>query len=362
MARGKRRNVAVTRDKEWASSALATLPGIEVTMKFVEGARNVGEETVLACQKNRSPAVGAFSLPRKKELLMHRLCALFAVFLVTLALVGCGGGGGGEQGSGDPDPLRVGLIPNQNPESVEAQYEPFGDYLSEQLARDVELTVPTSYTAVVEAMVNDDLDLAYYGGLTYVQARNRAGVEPLVTEINPRTGDTTYRSVIIVPPESDIEELEDIEGDTFAFGSANSTSGSLYPAIMLQDAGIDYRTDLAEFTYTGGHDATAQAVANGGVNGGGLEDRILYDLIDKGDVEEDSVRIIGESDPGEGYPWVPRGALSDDLKEQITQAFLGMEDPVLLDLLRAESYARVEPEDYDYVEEKARELDLLNTQ
>jgi phosphonate transport system substrate-binding protein len=187
-------------------------------------------------------------------------------------------------------------------------------------------------------------------------------VEPLVTEINPRTGDTTYRSVIIVPPESDIEELEDIEGDTFAFGSANSTSGSLYPAIMLQDAGIDYRTDLAEFTYTGGHDATAQAVANGGVNGGGLEDRILYDLIDKGDVEEDSVRIIGESDPVEGYPWVARGALSDDLKEQITQAFLGMEDPVLLDLLRAESYARVEPEDYDYVEEKARELDLLNTQ
>ena len=293
---------------------------------------------------------------------MHRLCVLVAVFLVSLALVGCGGGDGGEQGSGDPNPLRVGLIPNQNPESVEAQYEPFSDYLSEQLGRDVELMVPTNYTAVVEAMVNDELDLAYYGGLTYVQARNGAEVEPLVTEVNPRTGDTTYRSVIIVPPESDIEEVEDIEGETFAFGSPNSTSGSLYPAIMLQDAGIDYRTDLAEFTYTGGHDATAQAVMNGGVNGGGLEDRILYDLIDKGDVEEDSVHIIGESDPVEGYPWVARNALSDDLKEQITQAFLGMEDPVLLDLLRAESYARVEPEDYDYVEEKARELDLLNTQ
>jgi phosphonate transport system substrate-binding protein len=360
MALGKRRKVAVTRDKVWASSALATLPGIEVTMKLVEGANNVGEETFLACQKNRSPAVGAFGLPRKKELLMHSLCTLVAVFLVSLGLVGCGGGG--EQGSGDPDPLKVGLIPNQNPESVEAQYEPFGDYLSEQLGQDVELTVPTSYTAVVEAMVNDELDLAYYGGLTYVQARNRAGVKPLVTEVNPRTGDTTYRSVIIVPHDSNIEEVQDIEGDTFAFGSANSTSGSLYPAIMLQDAGIDYRTDLAEFTYTGGHDATAQAIANGGVNGGGLEDRILYDLIVKGDVEEDSVRIIGESDPIQGYPWVARGALSDDLKEQIAQAFLGMEDPVLLDLLRAESYARVEPEDYDYVEEKARELDLLNTQ
>ncbi|HEY6752381.1 MAG TPA: hypothetical protein VI027_13815 [Rubrobacteraceae bacterium] len=50
--------------------------------------------------------------------------------VLLLALAGCGGGGVGEQESGDPDPLRVGLIPNQNPESVEANYEPFGDYLS----------------------------------------------------------------------------------------------------------------------------------------------------------------------------------------------------------------------------------------
>jgi phosphonate transport system substrate-binding protein len=296
----------------------------------------------------------------KELILIHKLQVVFAL-TVLLLLSGCGGGDA-ESGAAEPDPLRVGLIPNQSPESVEAQYEPFGDYLSQQLGREVELTVPTNYTAVVEAMVNDELDLAYFGGLTYVQARDRGDVTPLVTEVNPGTGDTTYRTVIIVPPDSDIEEVEDIEGRTFAFGSANSTSGSLYPAITLQDEGIDYRTDLEEFTYTGGHDATAQAVANGGVDAGGLEDRILYDLIDKGDVEEDSVRVIEESDPIEGYPWVARGALTDDLKEQIAEAFLDIEDPTLLDLLRAESYERVEAEDYDYVEEKARELDLLTPQ
>ncbi len=292
---------------------------------------------------------------------MHKLRVVFAL-VGLLLLSSCGGGGGGEAGAAEPDPLRVGLIPNQNPEKVQAQYESFGDYLSEQLGREVELTVPTGYPAVVEAMANDELDLAYFGGLTYVQARDRAEVTPLVTEVNPRTGDTTYRTVIIVPPDSDIEEVEDIEGRTFAFGSANSTSGSLYPAIMLQDAGVDYRTELEEFTYTGGHDATAQAVANGGVDAGGLEDRILYNLIDKGDIEESNIRIIEESDPIEGYPWVARDALSDDLKEQIVQAFLDIEDPALLDLLRAESYERVEPEDYDLVEEKARELDLLTAQ
>jgi phosphonate transport system substrate-binding protein len=282
--------------------------------------------------------------------------------VLLLALTSCGGGHG-EQESSDPDPLRVGLIPNQNPESVEANYEPFGDYLSEQLGRDVELTVPTSYGAVVEAMVNNELDLAYFGGLTYVQARNRGEVTPLVTEINPRTGNATYRSVIIVPVDSDVQEVSELEGRDFAFGSASSTSGSLYPAITLRDAGgIDYRTDLSNFTYTGGHDATAQAVANGGVDGGGLEDRILYDLIEDGAVDGDSVRVIEESEPIEGYPWVVRHALSDELKEQIVQAYLDIDDLALLDLLRADGYESVEPEDYDYIEEQAIELDLLTAQ
>lgn len=285
---------------------------------------------------------------------------VFAVML--LLLTGCGGGGSQGGSSEDPDVLRVGLVPNQNPEKVEAEYAPFGDYLSERLGREVELFVPTSYNAVVEAMANDELDLAYFGGLTYVQARERANVSPLVTEINPRTGDTTYRSLIIVSANSDIQETSELEGETFAFGSVSSTSGSLYPAIMLRDAGIDYQIDLEEKIYTGGHDATAQAVANGQVAGGGIEDRILYRLQDEGMVEERSVRTIEKSEPIEGYPWVVRDDLSEDLKEETTQAFLDIEDPALLDLLRAAGYKRVEAQDYDYVEEQARELDLLTAE
>lgn len=293
---------------------------------------------------------------------MWRSFAVLNTVALLLLLAGCGGSGSGEQGSDDPEVLRVGLVPNQNPESVEAQYEPFGAYLSEQLGREVELTVPTSYNAVVEAMANDELDLAYYGGLTYAQARERAEVSPLVTEINPRTGDTTYHSVIIVPVDSGIQEVSELQGRDFAFGSVSSTSGSLYPAIMLRDAGIDYRTDLANFNYTNGHDATAQAVANGQVDAGGLEDRILYNLQDEGTVDADAIRVIEESEPIEGYPWVVRDALPEDLKMDIAQAFLDLDDPALLDLLRADGYERIQPEDYDYVEEQATELDLLTAQ
>ena len=293
--------------------------------------------------------------------MIHRLSTLILITVAAIALTGCGGGsggGGGGSASGD-EPLRVGLIPNENPEEVEAQYQPLEDYLKKELGREVELSVPTTYNAVVEAMVSGELDLAYFGGLTYVQARQRADVHPLFTEVNPRTGTTKYRSVIIVPADSDVKKVEDLEGEDFAFGSVSSTSGSLYPSIMLNQAGIDYRTDLGEVVYTGGHDTTAQAVANGRVAAGGLEDRILYDLQEEGIIEKGTVRVIEKSDPIEGYPWVVRDALSDKDEQALTDAFLSIEDPELLDLLRAEDYQRVQAGDYDYVEKQARKLDLL---
>jgi phosphonate transport system substrate-binding protein len=127
---------------------------------------------------------------------------------------------------------------------------------------------------------------------------------------------------------------------------------------MLDEAGVDYRTDLGEYTYTGGHDATAQAVANERVDAGGLEYRILLDLVEQGTIDEDSYRVI-QTIPVEGYPWVVRDDLPENLKEEVAQAYLDLEDPELLDLLRAQGYERVEPGDYDEVEEQARELDLL---
>ncbi|MDP8940519.1 MAG: phosphate/phosphite/phosphonate ABC transporter substrate-binding protein [Actinomycetota bacterium] len=285
--------------------------------------------------------------------MFRKLLFLFSVTALAVALAGCGGSSASEE------TLRVGLIPNQNPEEVEAQYQPLEDYLREEIGREVEVSVPATYNAVVEALVSGELDMAYFGGLTYVQARQRADVTPLVTEVNPRTGTTKYRSLIITSTESDIFEVEQVEGRNFAFGSVSSTSGSLYPSIMLKKAGIDYRTDLGEYTYTGGHDTTAQAVANGRVDAGGLEDRIFYDLRDEGVIEEGSIRIVAESEPIEGYPWVVRDDLPDEDQEALANAYLDMENPELLDLMRAESYARVSADDYDYVEKQARALNLL---
>jgi phosphonate transport system substrate-binding protein len=282
------------------------------------------------------------------------------VAVLAAGAVSATGCGGEQEGGAAPGTLKVGLVPNLEPDDVKAVYEPLGDHLERELGMPVELTVPTSYPAVVEAMANDRLDLALFGGLTYVQARQRSEVVPLVTDVNPETGTTKYDSVIAVPADSSVRTVADLRGKTFAFGSPSSTSGSLYPSVMLEAAGIDYKRDLERAIYTGGHDATAAAVASGKVDAGGLEGRILRRLIDKGTVDGKKVRVIESSAPIEGYPWVARQSLDPGVRKRIARVFLELRDAKLLALLSAKGYERVEASGYDYVEEKAKALDLLS--
>ncbi|MPZ14403.1 MAG: phosphate/phosphite/phosphonate ABC transporter substrate-binding protein [Chloroflexi bacterium] len=257
-----------------------------------------------------------------------------------------------------PSTLRVGLIPNQAPDRVRAQYEPFRAHLSRVLGQPVETFVATDYTGVVETMASDKLDLAYFGGLTYVQAEQRANVHPIVTEVDRETGTTRYYSAIIVRSDSPYQRLEDLRGKPFAFGDISSTSGSLYPRIMLDRVGFGDFTNPQLFVYSGGHDATLAAVINATVEAGGLEKRIMERAFEVGTFRSDQIRVLQQAEV-QGYPWVVRAKLDAGLVERITDAFLTMDDPELLRLMRAERYERVTAGDYDEVRQQAARLDLV---
>lgn len=255
--------------------------------------------------------------------------------------------------------LRVGLVPNQAPDKMKAKYEPFKKYLSEKLGVEIELFVASNYAGVVEAMANDKLDMAYFGGLTYVQAKKRAAIHPIVTDVDSETKTTKYYSLIITPVDSQIKQLTDLKGKTFAFGDVSSTSGSLYPRFMLDKAGLKVPDDFANVIYTGKHDATALAVENGKVDAGGLEGRILNKLIQEGKIDRTKIRILAKSDPIEGYPWVVSDKLDKELEKKIVEAFLNMSDQDLLKLMKAERFEKVTADDYKYIEEQALRLGLL---
>jgi phosphonate transport system substrate-binding protein len=298
-----------------------------------------------------------------------RVLALVAFAAVAALLSACGASDGRASAvEGElPSPLRVGIIPNIAPDDQRAKYDPLREYLQSALDTDVELFVATNYAGVVAALASKQVDLAYLGGLTYVQAEEQTEVTPLVTEVDRETGTKEYLSAIVVKKDSRLQNAQDLvqTGATFAFGDVSSTSGSLYPRIMLDEAGarcsatrIESCPPLQKVTFTGGHDATAQAVAGGSVDAGGLELRVLHRLERDGSVEPGTLRPIATKNVM-GYPWVGRTALGKQTLEEIRAAFLAIDDPALLDLLRAKSYVAVTAADYDEVRQQAEQLGLL---
>jgi phosphonate transport system substrate-binding protein len=285
------------------------------------------------------------------------LVAIVGLVMAMAVAIACSPGAGraSQQGTERPPTLRVGLIPNQAPDRVRAQYEPFREYLARAMGQPVETFVATDYAGVVEAMASDKLDIAYFGGLTYLQAELRADVAPIVTEIDRETNTTKYYSAIIVRADSPYQKVEDLKGKPFAFGDISSTSGSLYPRLMLDKAGFSEFNNPQLYVYSGGHDATLAAVINGSVQGGGIEKRIMERNFDAGTQDRSQIRIIQQHEV-QGYPWVARKKLDPALVDKIVDAFLKIDDPELLRLMRATKYTRVTAADYD---EARREADRL---
>jgi phosphonate transport system substrate-binding protein len=101
----------------------------------------------------------------------------FGIVVLQLILaVGCKGG----RGDASAPVLRLGMIPSTDPGKIVRNHQPLVKYLEKETGSRVELVVPTNYAAVVEAIANDRVDIAYLGGFTFVQASRRAGVQPLV--------------------------------------------------------------------------------------------------------------------------------------------------------------------------------------
>ncbi|GAA1431242.1 putative selenate ABC transporter substrate-binding protein [Streptomyces thermospinosisporus] len=296
---------------------------------------------------------------------------VLALACIAMAATACGSADakGSTNSKGVPEKLRVGIIPNVAPDKQGAKYEPLRAYLAKQLDADVELFVATDYAGVVAALASKKVDVAYVGGLTYAQAEEQVDVTPLVTETDKETGTKQYLSGIFVRSDSPYKSVKDVLAakGKLAFGDVSSTSGSLYPRIMLNEAGaecspktVDKCPPLSKVTFTGGHDATAQAVLNGSADAGGLEVRIMHRLERDGAIPKGKLKIL-ESKKVMGYPWVMRAELGDKAGQSITKAFTAMKDPELLDLMQTTGYQQVAEAEYAPLKKQAEELGLLTS-
>jgi phosphonate transport system substrate-binding protein len=275
------------------------------------------------------------------------------VFLFALLVAAC-------RPQASQERLRVSMIPTTDPSKATREMQPLVDYLSRKTGAKVEMTIPVNYAAVVEALVNDQLEVAHLGGFTYVQASQRAGVKPLVQ----RTRDLEFHSKFVTPAKSPIHSLADLKGRTFAFGDVNSTSGHLMPEYFMREAGVDPQV-ISKAIYTGGHDATLLAVANGKVDAGALDEAVFQRLTTTGKVDPAKVRVFWTTPGYVDYVWVARKGLDGKLAQSIAEAFLALDakdagQKQILDALSAERYIRAEDRNWDKLRVAARQAGLMN--
>ena len=258
--------------------------------------------------------------------------------------------------------LRVSAIPDEAPTELQRKFAPLGAYLEKQLGMPVKFVPVTDYAATVEGLAGKHLDLVWYGGFTFVQARRKTGnAIPLVQ----RAEDATFHSKIIARAGSGIEKLSDLKGKTFAFGSPSSTSGHLMPRHFLQLAGIDPDKDFSRYSFSGAHDATVKWVEEGKVDAGALNESVWNKLVDGNKVDRAKVKVIYTTPEFYDYNWTVRGDLDPGLREKIKKAFLGLdpanpEHKAILDLQRASRFIETRAENYRGIEEAAQAAKLLD--
>ncbi|WP_225744869.1 phosphate/phosphite/phosphonate ABC transporter substrate-binding protein [Marinilactibacillus sp. Marseille-P9653] len=242
-------------------------------------------------------------------------------------------------GNSADETLMVQFVPTNNDGTMEAKSEPFAEYLSEKLDRDVEVTVATDYSSIVEAMDAGQVDIGIMPPAAYVQARETDGAEAILTsqlgDYDQETGlplegelTNTFKGEILVRTDSDIESLEDLKGKNIITLSPTSASGYIYPIAEMREAGIDPTNEVtmtpvsdipSELSAVLSEQADAAFVFEGARNVFAsffTEDDLFEDLrvlyLTEGDIPNDAIAVQPEMDA--------------DLKEEIKAVFLNMKD------------------------------------
>ena len=258
--------------------------------------------------------------------------------------------------------LRVTAIPDESPTELSRKFAPLGKYLEGKTGMKVEWTPVTDYAAAVETVVNKKIDLAWFGGFTFVQSsvRSNGKTIPLVQ----REEDTVFRSVFITGKDSGITKLEDLKGRTLSFGSQSSTSGHLMPRSYLLAAKIDPDKDLKRVSYSGAHDATIAAVASGKVDAGALNISVWNKFVEDKKVDPNEVRVFYTTPTYHDYNWTVHADMPSALREKITQAFLELnpntpEGAEILKLQRATKFVPTQASNYNGIKAAAENAGLL---
>lgn len=258
--------------------------------------------------------------------------------MLAVALTGCASGNS-KQEDAAKEKLVVQFVPTNNDGTMEAKAKPFAEYLSKKLDRQVDVTLATDYSTIVEAMASGQVDIGIMPPAAYVQAKDMDAAEAILTsqlgDYDQETGlplegqlTNTFKGEILVRADSGLNELTDLKGKKIATLSPNSASGYIYPVAEMKDAGVDPTTEAA-LTTVNDIPSEITAVLNGQMDAAfvfeGARNVFASSFADNDLFKDLKVLYLTEGDiPNDAIAVQPK--MDDALKKEIKDVFLNMKD------------------------------------
>lgn len=260
-------------------------------------------------------------------------------------------------------------IPDEDETKLVERFQGVADYLSEQLDVDVRYIPVKSYAAAITAFRNNQVQLAWFGGLSGVQARKLVpGSEALAQGVEDKAFETYFianTSTGIEPADNLADLADELRGKTFTFGSKGSTSGRLMPEYHIREAFGEAPEDaFSRVGFSGNHTRTLRLVEAGTYQVGALNFQVWKKELDDGNIDTDAVRVIWKTPPFPDYQWTIRGDVNDrfgdGFKEKVKQALLNLKDPKLLESFPRSGFIPVSNDAYEPIRKTAEEIGILD--
>ena len=230
--------------------------------------------------------------------------------------------------------FRIGVLGGENAQDRMTSNECLRVKTEELLGVPTKVFTPADYDGVIQGLLGGTIDVAWLGASAYAKTflTDPSAVEPVLVKVN-MDGSFGYYAIGFTRKETGITSLADMKGKSFGFGDPNSTSGYLIPSIEIPvetGASMESGDYFGDVKFTGGHEQTIVAVANGDVDAGvtwadgqgawedGYNSGALRKAVDAGLVDMNQMVEIWKSKPIPEGPVVLRQALPEDVKLKVT--------------------------------------------
>lgn len=257
-------------------------------------------------------------------------------------------------------------IPDQDESRLKERFDKVAAYLSDALDVPVKYIPVKSYPAAVTAFRNNQVQLAWFGGLSGVQARNAVEGSRAIAQ---GAEDPLFETYFIAHSSTGLKASDSfpggIAGMTFTFGSKGSTSGRLMPEFHIREnLGKSPDKAFEKVGFSGDHSKTIALVQSGAYQVGAVNFQVWKKELEAGIVDPAKVSVIWQTPPYPDYQWSIRGDVderwSEGFTEKVTQALVDMKDPDLLASFPRTAFIPASNSDFQPIEDTAKALKLID--